>query len=48
MIIPPQCRAARGFLNWTTDDLAQRAHIGVATGRKFESGVHNMHKNNMP
>ena len=47
MIIPPQCRAARGFLNWTTDDLAQRANIGVATVRKFENAVHTMHKNNM-
>ena len=46
-MIPPQCRAARGFLNWTTDDLAQRANIGIATVGKFENGVHSMRKNNM-
>ena len=42
-----QSQVARGFLNWTTDDLAHRAKIGVGTVRKFENGAHTMHKNNM-
>lgn len=36
MIAPAQCRAARGLLNWTQDDLAQAAEVGVVTVRQFE------------
>jgi transcriptional regulator with XRE-family HTH domain len=32
------CRAARGLLGWTADDLAREASIGVATVRRFELG----------
>ncbi|WP_426256847.1 helix-turn-helix domain-containing protein [Sphingomonas sp. DC2300-3] len=32
-----QCRAARALLDWTAQDLADRAGIGVATVRRFES-----------
>ena len=32
-----QCRAARALLDWTAQELAQRAGIGVATVRRFES-----------
>ncbi len=38
MITPAQCRAARGLINWTQDDLAKAAEIGVVTVRHFESG----------
>jgi transcriptional regulator with XRE-family HTH domain len=37
MITASQCRAARGLLNWTQQQLADVAHIGVATVRLFES-----------
>ena len=39
MIKPAQCRAARGLLNWTQRDLADRAGVGVVTARRFEAGV---------
>jgi transcriptional regulator with XRE-family HTH domain len=38
MISPPQCRAARGLLDWTQSDLAEKAGIGVVTVRQFEGG----------
>jgi transcriptional regulator with XRE-family HTH domain len=37
MITAAQCRAARGLLDWTQQELADAAHIGVATVRLFES-----------
>jgi transcriptional regulator with XRE-family HTH domain len=36
MISPSQCRAARGLLDWTQQELADAARIGVATVRLFE------------
>ena len=36
MITPSQCRAARGLLDWTQQELADAARIGVATIRLFE------------
>jgi transcriptional regulator with XRE-family HTH domain len=36
MITPSQCRAARGLLDWTQQELAEAARIGVATIRLFE------------
>ena len=36
MITPSQCRAARGLLDWTRQELADAARIGVATIRLFE------------
>jgi transcriptional regulator with XRE-family HTH domain len=33
-----QCRAARALLDWSAQHLAERARIGVATVRRFESG----------
>ena len=36
MLTPSQCRAARGLLDWTQQELADTAHIGVATVRLFE------------
>ena len=37
MITPAQCRAARGLLKWTQDDLAKHAEVGVVTIRNFEN-----------
>src|SRR6266436_1922886 len=34
---PPQCRAARGLLNWNQDDLALAARVSVVTVRNFEN-----------
>jgi DNA-binding transcriptional regulator YiaG len=35
---PGQCRAARGFLQISQDDLAKAANVGVSTVRDFEVG----------
>ncbi len=37
MITASQCRAARGLLGWTQQELADSARIGVATVRLFEA-----------
>ena len=34
---PSQCRAARGLLNWTQDQMASVAHLSVVTVRNFEN-----------
>jgi transcriptional regulator with XRE-family HTH domain len=34
---PSQCRAARGLLNWTQDDMASAARLSVVTVRNFEN-----------
>ena len=36
MLTASQCRAARGLLDWTQQELADAAHIGVATIWQFE------------
>ena len=36
MITPAQCRAARGLLKWSQQELAAQAQIGIATVRQFE------------
>jgi transcriptional regulator with XRE-family HTH domain len=44
MISPSQCRAARGLLDWTQQELADAARIGVATVRLFEgNGTESRH-----
>jgi len=35
---PEQCRAARGWLGWTQQELARRAGVGLSTVRDFEKG----------
>jgi transcriptional regulator with XRE-family HTH domain len=37
MITASQCRAARGLLDWTQQELADAARVGVATVRLFEA-----------
>lgn len=38
MLTPEQSRAARGWLDWTQDDLAKRANVSLSTIRDFEKG----------
>jgi transcriptional regulator with XRE-family HTH domain len=39
MVTPSQCRAARGLLNWSQQDLATQAGLGIVTVRQIESGA---------
>jgi transcriptional regulator with XRE-family HTH domain len=34
---PAQCRAARGLLKWTQDELARNAEVSALTVRNFEN-----------
>jgi transcriptional regulator with XRE-family HTH domain len=38
-MMPSQCRAARGLLNWSQDELAKLASVSVTTLRNFERGA---------
>jgi DNA-binding XRE family transcriptional regulator len=42
-ISPEQCRAARGLLDWTQEELADRAEVSRSTIRDFENGRHHLH-----
>lgn len=43
-LAPAQCRAARALLNWTQQQLAERAHVARATVRDFENERHRLHE----
>lgn len=47
MLAPEQSRAARGWLGWTQEDLAARAHVALSTVRDFEKGRRVPIKNNL-
>lgn len=34
---PAQCRAARGLIKWSQDDLAKAAEVGIVSVRQFEN-----------
>ena len=38
MISPEQSRAARGWLDWSQDNLAKQANVSLSTVRDFEKG----------
>lgn len=38
MLTPEQSRAARGWLDWSQADLAERANVSLSTVRDFEKG----------
>lgn len=44
VLSPGQCRAARGFLDWTQDQLAAAAGVSRSTIRDFEAGRHALHR----
>ena len=47
MLTPEQSRAARGWLDWSQDDLAKRAHVSLSTVRDFEKGRRTPIANNL-
>lgn len=36
---PAQCRAARALLDWSQQQLAEAARVGIVTVRQFEGGA---------
>ena len=47
MLSPQQCRAARGWLSWSQEDLSKRANVGLSTLKDFESGKRSPMRNNL-
>ena len=39
VITPAQCRAARGLLDWSQQQLADEAAVGIVTVRQLEAGT---------
>jgi len=39
MITPAQCRAARGLIGWSQQDLASEARVGIVTVHQLEAGT---------
>ena len=40
MVSSSQCRAARGLLDWSQQELADKAKVGIVTIRQLEAGSH--------
>ncbi len=45
MLLPAQCRAARGLLKWTQPELSKRSNVSVVTISSFENDKALPHKN---
>ncbi|MBX3597146.1 MAG: helix-turn-helix transcriptional regulator [Rhizobiaceae bacterium] len=43
-LLPEQCRAARGLLNWTQHQLAAAAGVSRSTIKDFECNRHALHR----
>lgn len=44
ILTPALCRAARGFLDWTQTDLADRSGVSRSTIRDYEGDRHDVHR----
>jgi DNA-binding XRE family transcriptional regulator len=44
ILTPALCRAARGLLDWTQTDLAERAAVSRSTIRDYEGRYHDIHR----
>jgi transcriptional regulator with XRE-family HTH domain len=44
---PEQCRAARAWLNWSQQELAKQAKVGLSTVKDFENGSRKPIANNL-
>ena len=44
ILSPALCRAARGLLDWTQNDLAEAAEVSRSTIRDFEGHRHDIHR----
>jgi len=47
MLIPEQSRAARGWLDWSQEELAKRSNVSISTVRNFEKGRNVPIRNNL-
>lgn len=47
MLSPEQSRAARAWLDWSQENLAQRARVSLSTVRDFEKGRRTPIANNL-
>jgi DNA-binding transcriptional regulator YiaG len=43
ILLPAQCRAARGLINWSQGELADRAGVSRSTVKDFETERHALH-----
>ena len=46
-MLPSQCRAARGLLDWTQERLADASGVSVGAIRNFEAGITNPMRANL-
>jgi transcriptional regulator with XRE-family HTH domain len=44
ILTPALCRAARGLLDWTQSEIADKASVSRSTIRDYEGGRHEIHR----